>query len=281
MQDIWIWDFGRATLTRVTFDPGNEQYPVWTPDGRRLLFGSPGLQTGGGLAWQSADGTGAVERLAADPERAQVPFAISRDGARVVVRAGAGVGTRGALTGATNLDLAVMLLSNDRRAEPLTQTPHRELNADISPDGRWLVYESDESGQREIYVRPFPEVSGGRWQVSSGGGTRPVFGRNGQELFYLATAGTVAADATMMSVRIQPGPTWAAGNPTKLFAGRYFYNDGAGAAGEGRTYDVSPDSRRFLMIKAAGAQDGQAGPPPSLVVIQNWGEELKRLVPRN
>jgi serine/threonine-protein kinase len=155
------------------------------------------------------------------------------------------------------------------------------LNADISPDGRWLAYESNESGQREVYVRPFPDVSGGRWQVSTGGGTRPVFGRNGQELFYLATTGTVGTDATLMSVRIQPGSTWTAGNPAKLFTGRYFYNDGQGAAGDGRTYDVSPDGRRFLMIKDSGTVGQQTATPPNLVVVQNWTEELKRIVPTN
>ena len=171
-----------------------------------------------------------------------------------------------------------MLLAKERRMEPLMQTPYRELNADISPDGRWLAYESDESGQREVYVRPFPDVSGGRWQVSPGGGTRPVFGRNGQELFYLATSGTVDADATLMSVRIQSGSTWVTGIPAKLFTGRYFLGVGGGL--DGRTYDVSPDGRRFLMIKATGAEEQQTAAPRNLVVIQHWTEELKRLVPR-
>jgi len=273
MQDIWVWDFARATLTRVTFNPGADQYPVWTPDSRRLLFGT-GVFGAATLAWQSADGTGTVERLAdAANTQIQVPFAISPDGARVVVR----VGQPAPRT--AGLDLAAILLGRERRVEPLIQTPYRELNADVSPDGRWLAYESDESGQREVYVRPFPDVSGGRWQVSSGGGTRPVFTRNGQELVYLMTAGGVGGAVTLMSLRVQPAPTWSAGNPTKLFTGGYFYNDGAGAAGEGRTYDVSPDGRCFLMVKEVGTKQPTAA--PNLVVIQSWGEELKRLAPRN
>jgi serine/threonine-protein kinase len=276
MQDIWVWDIGRATLTRVTFNPTFDNSPVWTPDGRRLLFAeSTEPDRSGSLVWQSADGTGAVERLAdKSREPISIPQAISPDGARVVVlvRGGAPFGA-----GLAASDLASMLLAKERRVEPLMQTPYRELNADISPDGRWLAYESDESGQREVYVRPFPNVSGGRWQVSPGGGTRPVFGRNGQELFYLATSGTVGADATLMSVRIQPGSTWVTGNPAKLFTGRYFYGPGVGL--DGRTYDVSPDGRRFLMIKDSDTADQQAAAPPNLVVVQHWAEELKRLVP--
>lgn len=120
------------------------------------------------------------------------------------------------------------------------------------------------------YVRPFPDVTGGHWQVSTAGGTRPLWAHSGQELFYLAP------DAALMRVAVERGPTWAATTPTKLLEGRYF----AGGGGfPSRTYDISPDDRRFLMLKAAGGTDGAAAPTSGLVVIQNWGEELKRLVP--
>ena len=97
-------------------------------------------------------------------------------------------------------NLAVLSLGADRRTEPLVHTEFHELNAEISPDGRWLAYESDESGQREVFVRPFPNVDAGRWLVSNGGGTRPLWAKNGQELFYLAIVG---ADAVVMSVRVE------------------------------------------------------------------------------
>ena len=143
-----------------------------------------------------------------------------------------------------------------------------ECNGEMSPDGRWLAYEANDSGQFNIYVRPFPDVSSGHWQVSTDGGTRPLWARNSQELFYLSVTGAI------MRVGVAPGPTWAATAPTRLFEGRY----GAGANQNGRTYDIAPDGKRFLMIKAVGGAD-QTAVPTSLVVVQNWREELKRLVP--
>jgi serine/threonine-protein kinase len=257
-EDIWVLDLARETLTRMTFDPGAEQYPTWTPDGRRLLFGS-----GNGVVfWQPADGTGSPEALTKNPPNPQFPYAVSPDGSRVVLREGTG-----------SYDLVTLLLGKDSKTEPLIRTPFTELNAEISPDGRWLAYESDESGQREIYVRPFPNVSAGRWQVSGSGGTRPLWSRNGRELFYMTTAGP---EATLMSAPIQPGATWSAGTPTKLFSGRFFFTETG--IGEGRTYDVSPDGRRFLMIKEANGSD-QPATSASLIVVLNWLEELKQRVP--
>ena len=154
--------------------------------------------------------------------------------------------------------------SSTSDVRPLIQTPYAEQNAEISPDGRWLAYESNNSGQHEIYVRPFPNVNSGLWQVSTGGGTKPLWARNGQELFYRAPTGAV------MSVRIERGATWAASTNTKLFEGRDFIGEGWSE----RTYDVAPDGQRFLMIK----QDPQEN-ALQLVVVQHWFEELKRLVP--
>ena len=216
------------------------------------------------MFWQAADGTGAPERLSESPHP-QAPYSVSPDGSRVVLR-----------DGRMPYDLAVLLLGAERRVEPLVRTEFDERNAEISPDGRWLAYESNESGQREVYVRPFPNVNGGRWQVSSGGGTRPLWARNGQELFYMAIAGTEAA---VMSVRVERGATWTAAAPAKLFAGRFFSVDGAGGTGIGRTYDVSPDGRRFLMLKDSATGNSSDVPSARFVVVQNWFEELKRLVP--
>jgi serine/threonine-protein kinase len=273
-QDIWIWDLARETLTRFTFDPGPDTHPVWTPDGRRVLFRS--ARSGpANLFWQAADGTGAVERLTESPNR-QFSGTFSPDGTRLVFREE---------TATTGRDLMVVPLEGGRRgqpplpgvggpgrsatseARPLVRTTFDEANGEISPDGRWLAYESDESGRDEIYVRPFPDVNSGRWQVSTGGGTRPLWARSSKELFYLGTSGAV------MSTSVEGGSTLRAGNPTRLFEGRYFM-----PGQPGRTYDVSPDGRRFLMIKPlAGAE--QTAALPSLIVVQNWHEELKRLVP--
>ena len=255
-QDIWIWDLARETLTRVTFDPAVDLYPVWSPDSRRLLFAS--ARAGAfNLFWQAADGTGAVERLTEGPNL-QHAYAVTPDGSRVILRE----------DGAQQQDLMLLPLQPPRRPQPLVQTMFAERNAELSRDGRWLAYESNESGRDEIYVRPFPEVNGGRWQVSTGGGRLPLWSRNGLELLY------VSPDGTLMGVRVEAASPWRSSTPARVLQGPYFFS----VAGAGRTFDIAPDGTRFLMIKEGG---GTEGAPQNLVVVQNWFEELKRLVPGN
>ena len=254
-NDIWIWDLARATLTRLTFDPDLDRFPVWTPDGRRIAFSS--MRAGASnLFWQAADGTGPVERLT-ESANEQNPTSFSPAGTPLVFYE---------VTSSTSRDIAVLPLEGERRATPLVQTTFEDRDADVSPDGRWVAYGSNESGQFEVYVRPFPEVDGGRWQVSTGGGTRPLWARSGRELFYLVESGR------MMAVPIRPGPTFAAGKPQVVFEGPY-------VGGGGRSYDVSANGQRFLMIKDASATS-DTSTPPQLIIVQNWLEELKRLVPR-
>ena len=256
-QDIWIWDFTRQTLTRFTFDPAGDSYPVWSPDSRRLIFASARAGTAANLFWQAADGTGAVERLTESPNE-QGSNAMTPDGTRVIFRE----------TTATGHDVMLVPLQSPRHPQPLVQTMFQELNAEIASDGRWMAYESNESGREEIYVRPFPDVGSGRWQVSTGGGRMPLWSRNGQELLYLTP------DGVLMGVKVEPGPLWRSGTPARVLQGLYFY----AGPGLGRSFDIAPDGRHFLMIKQGGSDDAA---PQNLVVVQNWFEELKRLVPRN
>jgi eukaryotic-like serine/threonine-protein kinase len=160
-------------------------------------------------------------------------------------------------------------LDGTHHITPLVQSPFNERNGIVSPDGRWLAYEADDTGRLEIYVRPFPDVNTGHWQVSTTGGTRPLWSRNGQELFYLSPTGAV------MSVGVERTQSWAATTPTMLIKEGYFTSV---PGNPGRSYDVSPDGRRFLVIKNGGS-DQTGASPASLIVVQNWGEELKRLVP--
>jgi len=162
-------------------------------------------------------------------------------------------------------------LDGTHRVTPLVHSSFNERNGIISPDGRWLAYEADDSGRAEIWVRPFPEVNRGHWQVSTGGGTRPLWTRSGQELLYLSPAGA------LMRVGAERAPSWAATTQTMLVKEGYFTTPGANT---GRTYDISPDGQRFLMIKEGGGPD-QTAAPASLIVVQRWVEELKRLVPAN
>ena len=164
-----------------------------------------------------------------------------------------------------------LALDGTRRVTPLVQTPFIERNGIVSPDGRWLAYEANDSGRLEIWVRPFPEVNSGQWQVTTEGGTRPLWARSGEELFYVAPTGAI------MRVGVERGPSWAATAATPLIKEGYFTIQGGFPA---RSYDIAPDGQRFLMIKLAGGSD-QIAAPASLIVVQHWVEELKRLVPIN
>jgi serine/threonine-protein kinase len=150
--------------------------------------------------------------------------------------------------------------------EPLVNTTFSEQNAVVSPDGRWFAYQSNETGRNEIHVRPFPDAETGHWMISTGGGTRPLWARNGREIFYLSQSGA------LMSVPVEPGERFSFDPPRRLFEGRYFIGTGGAV---GRTYDVSPDGQRFLMIKPVSDGDESQ----SIVVVQNWQEELKQRVP--
>jgi len=270
-SDIWVWDIDRTTLTRITFEAGLDIYPIWIANGGRLVFGSE--RAGGrNLFWQAV-GTGAVERLS-ERDSVQDPTSASPDGTRIVFSQ---------TSTTTGVDVMQLIIddagaaadstqqpqASRGRIVPLVQTPLIERNGDISPDGRWLAYEANDSGQFEIYVRPYPDVNGGRWQVSTGGGTRPLWARNGQELFYVSPTGA------LMRVPVGRGPAWTSAAPAKLLDEGYFTSPGGNP---GRTYDISPDGQRFVMIKVGEAQQTTA---PQIVVVQNWLEELKRLVPTN
>jgi dipeptidyl aminopeptidase/acylaminoacyl peptidase len=243
-QDIWIWDLARESPTRFTFEPTIDRSPVWTPDGQRILFGSGVVSS---IFWRAADGTGNVERLT-QSSNSQSPLGASLDSRRLVFEEN------------VPPDIMMLTLDKDRKVQPLVQTSFAERNAEISPDGRWLAYESTESERAEVYVRPFPDVNAGRWLASTAGGTQPVWARSCQELFYLSLSGA------LMTVPIERGTTWNASTPAKLFDWRIQ---------GGAFYDVSADGR-FLITKPLGPDFTS---PSSLVVVQHFDEELKRLVP--
>jgi Tol biopolymer transport system component len=257
-RDIWVWNLARETLTRLTDNPGRDGFPVWTRDSQRIIFGSA-RSAFTNLFWRHADGSGSVDRLT-ESRNVQFPYSVSPDGTRLVLRED---------NPQTGLDIAIASLTGELQTAPLIRTPSNELNGEISPDSRWLAYQSNESGHDEIYVRPFPDVGRGQWQVSTAGGTRPSWARNGRELFYLAPDG-------LNLVTVAAGNTFSASRPTRLIEHHYF----AETAFIGRTYDVSPDGLRFLMIKAGGSAGKPAARSP-IIVVDGWFEELKRAVPLN
>jgi serine/threonine-protein kinase len=269
-NDIWIWDLARQTLTRLTFDPALDQAPVWTPDGRRVIFASP---RGGppNLFAHAADGTGADERLTTSTV-AQLPNSAAPDGTGV---AGFEVGSAGPDVAFFTLPAPAKTLpapttpasSAPNQTRVLVKTTFVEINAEISPDGRFIAYQSTESGQNQIYVRPFPNVDAGRWQPSTGGGSRPAWNRNGRELFYLDGSGALTSVPVQLS-----GPSFSVGNPARVIETHY------AAPGGARPYDVAPDGQRFLMIKDLSTADDKVT-SPSLVVVERWFEELKARLP--
>jgi len=268
-SDVWIWEIRRRLLTRVTSDAASDTLPVWSPEGQRLVWASD--RAGGllNLYWQAADGTGAVERLTAGPN-SQRPSSFTPDGTRLVLA------EADPTRGSGEADLRILSMDRDRHVTRLGEPPISGINAEISPDGRWLAYESREAGEVQVYVRPFPALSQGRSQVSTNGGREPLWARSGRELFYLAP------DGTLMAVPVEVGPSdarFSAGIPAAVIPAGGYYSEAA--FHRGRTYDVSPDAARFLRITID--ESGPDGNDASrhFVIVENWFEELKRMAPAN
>ena len=247
-SDIYIYDIGRNNFTQLTFHAADECCPLWTPDGEGVVFSS-GRDGTTSLFLKNADGTREVERLT-ESSTPQIAYAWSVDGDTLVLWSGGDLHTRSSDSGFTST--------------PLLETAFVENRPSVSPDGRWIAYESNEDGALDVYVQPFPDVDGGKWKVSTQGGTNPVWSPDGSELFY-------AYGNAMMVAPITSNPTFQHGNPEVVFEGRYNFAESF------RVFDLSLDGR-FLVTKSAAAQTDSVA-PLDLVLVQNWFEELTRLVP--
>jgi eukaryotic-like serine/threonine-protein kinase len=248
---VWLYDLSRETMTRLTFEGNENLNGVWTPDGKRIAFAST-KEGPRNIYWQRADGSGGLEQLTTS-ENTQVPMSWSPDGQLLSFFE---------VNPTTGYDIWVLRLS-DRKALPFLRTPFNESVPRFSPDGRWLAYISNESGRYEIYVQPYPGP-GGKWQISTEGGTEPTWNPNGRELFY-------RSGDKMMAVEIATQPSFSASKPRVLFEGRYEPSPATSP-----NYSVSPDGQRFLMLKSA---EQEAAAPTQINVVLNWFEELKRRVP--
>jgi serine/threonine-protein kinase len=260
-RDVWTYDVARATMSRLTTDPADDALPLWTLDGQRIAFTS---NRGGRreLFWQRADGTGQAERLFTPQEG-------KAGGVEVLADAWSPDGTKLLFTQVSpGADIGALSMEGEHKAELLIQTGFTENSSAISPNGRWLAYQSNLSGEFEIYVERFPEL-GERLKISTSGGTLPLWSPDGRELFYLSRDGR-----QLFAVPIAMDPRFSAGAPKVLFEGSY-----TPWAGPLYPYHLAPDGKRFLMMKPADAVTGDAA-PQQIVVVQNWLEELKRLVPR-
>ena len=238
-------------------------WPVWTPDGRQVAFSS-NRAGANNLYRRAADGTGPVERLttSSDP---QTPFTFSPDGKTL---------TFGALRlGTSAVDLGALSMDGDGAINWLFEGPSNEFYSQISPDGRWIAYVSNESGRNEVYVRPFPNLEDGRWQISTTGGVSPRWGPDSRELFYRELEPGFSGSNTIMMTVNDTNPTFNPGTPRRLFDGIYRTDFPTHD-----TWDITSDGERFLMIKDEVSPDTQTA-AGQVIVVQNWTEELTRLVP--
>jgi dipeptidyl aminopeptidase/acylaminoacyl peptidase len=259
-QDVWTYDVARDALTKLTFGSGGNRNPVWTPDGRRLVYASSRLGAAN-LWWQRADGSGAATQLTTggnnqypgswDPSGRFLAFSETRP--------------------QTGNDVLILHLEGDEESgwkpgEPTVflNGPSTEQQPRFSPDGRWLAYQSNESGTFEIYVRPFPGPGGAKTPISTGGGTNAVWSRQ-HELLYLAPDGRI-----MMVPYTAAGEAFQAERP-RLWSEtpiRVRQSDGA-------SFDLDRDGKRVVMAPVTQATAG----PTHVTLIFNFFDELRRVAP--
>ena len=249
--DIWIKELDRGPFTRLTFE-GRNSRPEWTADGRTVMYVStrPGVPSG--VYARRADGTGGETNLI---HASRAIFGVLRtpDTTRLVIRFGS----------PPSRDIVLTRPGADSAVTPLVAAAgHEEVAPALSPDGRWLAYSSNESGRYEVYVRPYPNADGGRWQVSRNGGGEPLWSHTGRELFYRDGGGG------LVSAIVNPGPSFALGDQRVLFPASAFLSDNTH-----RQYDVTPDDRRFVFARFVG---GQPAPGVAkLIMVENWLAELR------
>jgi serine/threonine protein kinase len=246
--DIWLYDISRSFWTRFTFDAAGERWPIWSPDGNSILFASDRKKRND-MFQRAASGAGG-EELLLESNLQKYPSDWSRDGKLIAYTT---------LDQKNREDIWILPMKGDRKPFLFLQTEFSETRATFSPDGRWIAYQSDESGRLEIYVRPFPG-SGGKFQASTNGGLRPRWRRDGKELFFLSLENKVmAAEIKLGAANVEVGAVLS------LFPINPF-------GGGGRDiYDVTGDGQRFL-VATPGVEESSA----PVTLVANWNAELKK-----
>ena len=253
-SDIWVYEIARGILTPVTFTDRSSA-PAWTPDGRRITFHRFSQEARESIHWKAADGSGIAEELTSAPGVAPTPGSWSPDGKVLAF-------TTKQHQKQPAHDIWLCSLGGERKPQLFQGTRFNERHPMFSPDGRWIAFTSNHSGRDEIYVKAYPAGSG-LTRISTEGGSQPLWGVDGRELFY--------RNGGKMLVAVVGTATPFTTAPSEfLFEGPYL---GGISFERARNYDISPDGRRFAMVKGAATSLRQ------LNVVQNWFEEVKRLVP--
>ncbi len=250
-EDVWVYDIARETRTRLTSAKGRDMRPVWSPTSEYVGFTS-GSAGGRDIYFRPADGSGAAQALLEEDDYVYLTD-WSKDGQYVLINRSAGTTKRSQ----ANLWYLSRDDGGDWTPHQLTQTRFTERSAKLSPDGRYVAYASDESGQWEVYVQPFPE-GGRRATISTKGGRQPRWSRDGTELFYVE-------GATLMVVPVSTGPSFSPSRPERLFEHSSLSNTVSYPM-----YDVSPDGQRFVVAEPVGDP-----PEPYIQVVQNWHQEFR------
>jgi eukaryotic-like serine/threonine-protein kinase len=249
---VWMLDLARGTNTRLSFDAGGGS-ATWSPDGAQIIY-APGGGLSSDVYRKPANGAGQGE-VVFHSDEIKTPDDWSRDGRFLIFTL---------RKKAADTDLWVLPLQGDRKPVPYLVSPFNEAQAKFSPDGHWVVYTSNESGTKEVYVQPFPVSSGGKWLVSNGGGSQPRWSNDGKELFYFTL------DSTLMAVSVTTtGGTFQPGVPKALFRAPVLGGSGGGPTTAWR-WDISPDGKRFLINTAL---DEGTGTP--VTVLLNWQSAIK------
>ncbi len=251
MPNLWIYELDRGVLRRFTDDQGGDWTPLWTPDGKRILFQSDRAGRGFRLFWKALDGEGPAEMLT-ETDYKQQPGCWTADGKSLIFQEG--------VYAETGHDIMLLSLEGDRKPRPLLQTRYNERYPALSPDGRWMAYGSDESGRWEVYARRYPDLKD-IVRISTDGGSAPMWSPDGRELFFWDTN-----RRTLVSVPVRTGGTLEVGKPTVFAGGEFSF----GGNSWYRNYDISPDGKKVVMILR-----GKPGPNPRRFnVVLNWFEEL-------
>ena len=247
--DVWLFDLARGLSKRLTFGAFGSMDAVWSPDGRRVAYASRHKKAFD-IFQRDVSGIGS-EQLLLEDEDDKYPLGFTRDGQFLLY-----VVPTGAATG----HIWLLPMTGDRRPRPFNHTKDSETSAEVSPDGRWTAYVSDENGRRQVYVTSFPDATG-KWQISTNGGENPRWSRDGKEMFFTAGDRFVAVDVETAGAQFDSGAL------RPLFDVRV----PSPALGTRSTYAVSPDGQRFLL----NMWDPKDAFRPITVVV-NWPAEIKK-----